>query len=68
LIHFYALDAWELYDLEKDPSELHSVYADPAYASTAQELKLELERLRAEHRLPPNDVDIPGQKKSPAKS
>ena len=36
LIHFYYdIDAWEMYDLEKDPRELRNVYADPAYAADA---------------------------------
>jgi arylsulfatase A-like enzyme len=47
LMHFYYdIDAWELYDLEKDPNELHNVYDDPAYERTVGELKTELERLR----------------------
>jgi arylsulfatase A-like enzyme len=47
LIHFYHdIDAWELYDLEKDPNELHNVYADPAYSAQVTELKEELARLR----------------------
>jgi arylsulfatase A-like enzyme len=37
---------WELFDLEKDPCELHSVYDDPAYADTLAELKCELHRLQ----------------------
>ncbi|MBP7747401.1 MAG: sulfatase [Phycisphaerae bacterium] len=50
LIHFLGgLDAWELYDLEKDPHELHNVYAEPAYASTVQELKAELARLQKQY-------------------
>lgn len=48
LIYFHTLDEWELYDLEKDPNELKSVYDDPAYASVRQEMKAELERLRSE--------------------
>ncbi|HZW33297.1 MAG TPA: sulfatase [Isosphaeraceae bacterium] len=40
------LDAWELFDREKDPHELRSVYGDPAYAGVAAELKRELGRLR----------------------
>ncbi len=48
LAHFYTTDEWELFDLEKDPKELRSVYADPAYAATATELKAELERLRTQ--------------------
>ncbi len=41
------LDAWELFDREKDPHELRSVYGDPAYAGVAAELKRELGRLRS---------------------
>jgi arylsulfatase A-like enzyme len=37
---------WELFDLEKDPYEMHSVYADPEYAGVVDELKQELTRLR----------------------
>lgn len=36
---------WELYDLEKDPHEMHNVVADPEYASVLKSLK---ERLLAE--------------------
>jgi arylsulfatase A-like enzyme len=50
LIHFYYdIDAWELYDLEKDPRELHNVYGDPAYAQIVRELTAELERLRRQY-------------------
>ena len=44
LVHFddSDLDEWELFDLEKDPSELRSVYGDPAYASVVADLKREL--------------------------
>jgi arylsulfatase A-like enzyme len=56
LINFYELGEWELYDLEKDPHEMHSVYADPAYATTVQDLKTELARLRDVYRVPPNSV------------
>jgi arylsulfatase A-like enzyme len=50
LIHFYHdIDEWELYDLQKDPDELQSVYSDPAYADTVRELKAELKRLRAKY-------------------
>ena len=33
LIYFYTLDEWELFDLETDPRELKSVYADSAYSA-----------------------------------
>jgi hypothetical protein len=38
-----------LYDLDKDPQELKSVYADPAYAGTVTQLKAELQRLSARY-------------------
>ena len=51
LIHFYEdIDAWELYDLEKDPLEIHNVAADPAYAAIRRGLERELSRLRAFYR------------------
>ena len=37
---------WELFDLEKDPYEMNSVYADPTYAEVVVELKAELARLQ----------------------
>ena len=46
LIHFYDdIDAWELYDLEKDPRELKNVFDDPAYAAARRGLETELARL-----------------------
>ena len=46
LVHFDGpdLDEWELFDLEKDPHELRSVYGDPAYAAVVADLKRELDR------------------------
>ena len=46
LAYFYPTKEWELFDLEKDRAELHSVYNDPAYTNTVAELKTELTRLR----------------------
>jgi arylsulfatase A-like enzyme len=50
LIHYYLDDPlppeWELFDLQQDPLEMHSVYDDPAYAGVVTELKAELKRLR----------------------
>ena len=47
LIHYYKQDAWELFDLRKDPRELRNRYADPAYANVVAALKVELYRLKA---------------------
>jgi arylsulfatase A-like enzyme len=56
LIHYYRLNEWELFDLEKDPLEMRSVYDDPAYAKTRADLLTELERLRTELEVTTNDV------------
>ncbi|MFG0284496.1 MAG: sulfatase [Phycisphaerales bacterium JB039] len=55
LIHFYRAGYWELFDLERDPDELTSVYDDPAYADVVEELKAELQRLRAQYGVPDDD-------------
>ena len=39
---------WELFDLEKDPNEMCSVYDDPAYADVVKELTAELYKLKEE--------------------
>jgi arylsulfatase A-like enzyme len=54
LVHFDRpdLDVWELFDLEKDPHELRSVYGEAAYAPVVIELKQELDRLRARLKVP----------------
>ena len=54
LVRFYGTneDYWELFDRQKDPHELKSVYADPSYAKTRTELEKELARLRKELKVP----------------
>ncbi len=52
LIYFYTLDGWELYDLEKDPHELVSLYGQPGYEKLTAELKSELARLRELYQVP----------------
>jgi len=51
LIHYYDLDEWELYNLAKDPDEMKSQYANPAYASVVADLKKELIRLKKEYKV-----------------
>jgi arylsulfatase A-like enzyme len=48
LIYFNKIDAWECYDLEKDPREMRNLYADPASADVVARLKDELARLKKE--------------------
>ncbi|MGH3348109.1 MAG: sulfatase/phosphatase domain-containing protein, partial [Nocardioides sp.] len=48
LVHYYVSGEWELFDLDHDPAELHSVHDDPAYADDLARLRAELDRLAAE--------------------
>jgi len=51
LIHFYYdVDEWELYDLEKDPHELKSVYNDPEYKEIQASLLKKLKELRVKYK------------------
>jgi len=67
LIYFWRKDQWEMYDLVKDPDELHNLYNDPAQAGTVAKLKAELYRLKKELKdddryadeQPPGGVDGP---------
>jgi arylsulfatase A-like enzyme len=50
LIHFYYdIDEWELYDLKKDPHEMHNVYNDPAYTDVQKDMHQRLDELRAKY-------------------
>ena len=53
LMHFYDINEWELFDLEKDPKEMQSVHDDPKYAATLKHMKGELSRLRKQYEVPP---------------
>lgn len=60
LIRYYGLDVpggeeWELFDLENDPAEMKSQYANPEYAKQVTDLKTELARLREKYEV----VEIP---------
>ncbi|MDG2224379.1 MAG: sulfatase [Rubripirellula sp.] len=53
LIYFPVSDEWNLFDLQRDPGEMRSVHADPAYQQTRQELATEFTRLREMYEAPP---------------
>ena len=57
LAHYYQTDEWELFDRDKDPHEMRSVYTDPAYRSVVADLKSELLRLRKDLRVPDKEPD-----------
>jgi arylsulfatase A-like enzyme len=51
LIHFYdPIDAWELYDLKKDPHEIKNRYNDPAYKGIVEDLKKRLRALQLQYK------------------
>jgi len=53
LIHFYNdVDEWELYDLEKDPHEMHNVIGDPDYEMIKKDLTHQLDSLIRMYRDP----------------
>jgi arylsulfatase A-like enzyme len=46
LIYFWKKDQWELFDLTKDPNELHNIYGQPGQEKLTATLKAELQRLK----------------------
>src|SRR5262245_59157082 len=61
LIYFWTKDQWELFDLVKDPYELHNLYGQPGQAQLTESLKSELARLKREV----NDQDQLADKQIP---
>ncbi|HMA20778.1 MAG TPA: sulfatase/phosphatase domain-containing protein, partial [Gemmatimonadaceae bacterium] len=55
LIHYYEVGEWELFDLQKDPEEMKSVYADKAYAGIRRNLEAKLSALRKQYAVPAKD-------------
>ena len=65
LIHFWKKDEWELFDLTRDPQELHNLHGQPGQEALMAQMKAELDRVRKEvrdddrfaHEQLPNGVD-----------
>ncbi|MBO4905906.1 MAG: sulfatase [Bacteroidaceae bacterium] len=51
LVHFYGhdIDAWELFDLQTDPHELHNLYGQPGYEQLQRDLHRRLEQLQIQY-------------------
>ena len=68
LAHFYYdINRWELFDLQKDPGEMHNVYDDPAYKTVREQMHKILDDLMAkykDHVPPANDPANDGYKAS----
>lgn len=52
LIFFYENNEWELYDLQKDKSEMKNVYDDPAYSKVKLTMKKKLQELKDQYKDP----------------
>jgi arylsulfatase A-like enzyme len=58
LIYFYENNEWELYDLEKDGSEMNNLYNDPAHKDIVSKLKRTLVALKQQYKDPePERID-----------
>ncbi|GAA3653161.1 hypothetical protein GCM10022397_42170 [Flavivirga jejuensis] len=58
LIHVYDdIDAWELYDLEKDPSETHNLIDDTNYNDVEQGLRETLKTLQAHYKVTEKEME-----------
>ncbi len=53
LIHFYDDGKWELFDLEKDPRELRSLWDDPEHVIVRSMMTERYHELRKQYELPP---------------
>lgn len=56
LISYYTINEWELFDLEKDPDEIESLFewsgykVNPAYEDISQDLVKQLKQLRSKYK------------------
>ncbi len=55
LIHYYDVNEWEMFDLERDPKEMKSVYADASYSGQRKQLESKLQSLRTQYAVPAGD-------------
>ena len=56
LIHFYdIIDSWELYDLEKDPSEMSNLIMAEEYSEQLKIMKTRLSELQEKYKDSPAD-------------
>jgi N-acetylglucosamine-6-sulfatase len=60
LIHFPNSNEWNLFDLERDPSELTNVHASAAYAETAAMMHKRYDALRADYGV--SDSTVPAER------
>lgn len=64
LMYFPGTKTWNLFDLEKDPGEMKSVHADPAYAQVLEEMKGRYAELRKQYLV--SAATVPAHRKNEA--
>lgn len=62
LINFYQLKKWELFDLEKDPSEMNNLYGKIEYKEITEKMKTEYEKLKKQYKVPKDVYTTPWNK------
>ena len=62
LSYIWTSDEWMLFDMQKDPMQMKNVINDPAYKTTAEQLKKRYQELRKTYKVPEN---CPGGKGTP---
>jgi N-acetylglucosamine-6-sulfatase len=63
LISYYDYNAWEFYDLQKDPTEVNNTYDAPKNAKEVERLKGRLAALKEQYQVPEPAKLIPRNKK-----
>lgn len=63
LMYFPKTNEWNLFDLQKDPDEMKSVHADPAYAEIFEGMKNRYAELRAQYHM--STATVPGDRNEP---
>jgi arylsulfatase A-like enzyme/lysophospholipase L1-like esterase len=58
LMYFPKTNEWNLFDLAKDPDEMRSVHADPAYAEIFEQMKKRYAELRTSYRMSAATVPV----------
>ncbi|WP_247656672.1 sulfatase [Maribacter sp. MMG018] len=62
LMHFYDdIDTWELYDLKRDPQELHNVYSDSGYRDIVANLHQKLDSVQKVYKITKKEYEKASQ-------
>jgi arylsulfatase A-like enzyme len=65
LIYFYEKKEWELYDLQKDKSEMHNVYNDASYSKIREMMTKKLQKMKEEYKdTEPAELNAPFEMKT----